>query len=118
MSLPDVTDRAFAEALDAADPLHHFRELFVPFTGPDADELIYLDGNSLGRPPTAGADRLTELVTGEWAGGLVRSWGVPSASGGGVTHPGSFAIFAVLLALAAAAGLLAERLRHARAVRR
>jgi hypothetical protein len=43
---------------------------------------------------------------------------VPSASGGGVTHPGSFAIFAVLLALAAAAGLLAERLRHARAVRR
>jgi hypothetical protein len=43
---------------------------------------------------------------------------VPSASGGGVTHPGSFAILAVLLAVAAAAGLLAERLRHARAVRR
>jgi kynureninase len=81
MSAPEVTDRAFAEALDVADPLRHFRQRFLPFTGPDADELIYLDGNSLGRPPAAAAERLLEFVTGEWAGGLVRSWGVPSQSG-------------------------------------
>ncbi|MDQ1463333.1 MAG: kynureninase, partial [Actinomycetota bacterium] len=81
MSVPDVTDRAYAEALDAADPLRDFRDRFVPFTGPDADELIYLDGNSLGRPPRAAADHLFEFVAGEWASGLVRSWGAPSPSG-------------------------------------
>jgi kynureninase len=81
MSAPAVTDRAFAEALDVTDALRHFRQRFLPLTGPDADELIYLDGNSLGRPPATAADRLFEFVKGEWAGGLVRSWGEPS-------HPG------------------------------
>jgi kynureninase len=38
------TERAFAEALDAADPLAHYRDQFV-ITDPD---LCYLDGNSLG----------------------------------------------------------------------
>jgi hypothetical protein len=43
---------------------------------------------------------------------------VPSSSGAGVTYPGRFAGFAVLGAIAVAACLLAERLRHAKAVRR
>ena len=65
-----MTSRAQAEALDAADPLGHFRDRFVE---PDP-ELIYLDGNSLGRLPVATAARLREVVETEWAGGLVRSW--------------------------------------------
>ncbi|WP_033386962.1 kynureninase [Sporichthya polymorpha] len=64
------TDRAAAEALDAADPLAGFRDRFVePEPG-----LIYLDGNSLGRLPRATVDRLRQVVEQEWAGGLVRSW--------------------------------------------
>ncbi|MCX4587518.1 kynureninase [Streptomyces sp. NBC_01481] len=62
--------RAAAEELDAADPLAEFRERFV-ITDP---ELIYLDGNSLGRLPAATPDRLREVVEEGWGGGLVRSW--------------------------------------------
>ncbi|AVH60774.1 MULTISPECIES: kynureninase [Streptomyces] len=62
--------RAAAEELDAADPLAEFRERFV-ITDP---ELIYLDGNSLGRLPAATSDRLREVVEEGWGGGLVRSW--------------------------------------------
>ncbi|MFF3324043.1 kynureninase [Streptomyces sp. NPDC002889] len=62
--------RAAAEELDAADPLAEFRERFV-IADP---ELIYLDGNSLGRLPAATPDRLREVVEESWGGGLVRSW--------------------------------------------
>jgi kynureninase len=40
------TDAAYAQDLDRQEPLASFREQFV-ITEP---ELIYLDGNSLGRP--------------------------------------------------------------------
>jgi kynureninase len=64
------TDRAYAEELDAADPLAGFRDRFVR-----ADEsLIYLDGNSLGPPPVATRARIAEVVSQEWGAGLVRSW--------------------------------------------
>lgn len=36
--------------------------------------LIYLDGNSLGRPPQAGLGRLREVAEREWAGRLIRGW--------------------------------------------
>ncbi|MYW02371.1 kynureninase [Streptomyces sp. SID3343] len=62
--------RAAAEELDAADPLAEFRGRFV-VTDP---ELIYLDGNSLGRLPAATSERLREVVEEGWGGGLVRSW--------------------------------------------
>ncbi|GAA1036995.1 kynureninase [Streptomyces murinus] len=62
--------RAAAEELDAADPLAGFRDRFV-ITDP---ELIYLDGNSLGRLPAATPDRLREVVEEGWGEGLVRSW--------------------------------------------
>ena len=61
--------RADALALDAADPLAHFRERFA-IADP---ELIYLDGNSLGRLPLATRDRLATLVE-EWGTRLVTAW--------------------------------------------
>ena len=41
------TDYAYAQEMDRRDPLAHFRDEFV-ITDP---ELIYMDGNSLGRQP-------------------------------------------------------------------
>ena len=64
------TDAAYADELDADDPLAHFRERFV-VTDPD---LIYLDGNSLGRLPAATATRADELVRQEWGDRLIRGW--------------------------------------------
>ncbi len=64
------TERAFAEALDAADPLAHYREQFV-ITDPD---LCYLDGNSLGRLPKATVERVANFVTNEWGSELVDGW--------------------------------------------
>ena len=78
--MSDVTDRSSADALDDRDPLHDVRRQFLPFPGPDADELIYLDGNSLGRPPVAALDAIDDLISRDWAAG-VGSWGEPSPSG-------------------------------------
>ena len=59
-----------AAALDATDPLRHCRDLYVP-----ADGLVaYLDGNSLGRPLRATAQRITNLVAHDWGTRLIRSW--------------------------------------------
>jgi kynureninase len=57
-------------ALDAADPLAPFRDRFAI---PDPD-VVYLDGNSLGRPPLAALDRLARVAAEEWAGELIRGW--------------------------------------------
>ena len=61
-----------ASELDAADPLAPFRDLFVH----DAQEsdLIYLDGNSLGRQPSAVSEVLERVVHEEWATRLIRGW--------------------------------------------
>ena len=59
-----------AAALDAADPLASRRDLFVGA----ATSLVYLDGNSLGRPLQATADRAARFVTEEWGGRLIRGW--------------------------------------------
>jgi kynureninase len=67
----DVTGRITAEAWDAEDPLKRFRDEFVV----SDPELIYLDGNSLGRLPRATADAVGALVRDGWGDGLVRSWG-------------------------------------------
>ncbi len=64
----DLT-RADLEALDAADPLAPFRDLFsLPA------DTVYLDGNSLGALPRATPARVAEVVTREWGEGLIRSW--------------------------------------------
>ncbi|HEV7755235.1 MAG TPA: kynureninase [Mycobacteriales bacterium] len=66
--MTDLT-RAYAETLDAADPLAPFRDRFV------LDPTVtYLDGNSLGRLPASTAERLRRAVEEEWGAGLIRSW--------------------------------------------
>ena len=51
------------------------------FSGPGFDdELIYLDGNSLGRPTIGALDAINDVVARDWAAG-VGSWGEPSRSG-------------------------------------
>jgi kynureninase len=67
---PVPTANADPAALDAADPLAAFRDRFVI---PDPD-VLYLDGNSLGRPPRAALERLTQVAYDEWAGELIRGW--------------------------------------------
>lgn len=57
-------------ALDAADPLAAYRERFVGA----ATSLVYLDGNSLGRPLRATAERVRGFVEDEWGGRLIRGW--------------------------------------------
>ncbi|MGQ0603095.1 MAG: kynureninase [Anaerolineales bacterium] len=65
------TDRAYAEQLDAEDELGHFRDEFV-ISDPD---LIYMDGNSLGRLPKRTIARMKDTVESEWGRRLIRGWG-------------------------------------------
>jgi kynureninase len=58
-----------ARALDAADPLRSFRERFAI---PDRD-VVYLDGNSLGRPPLAALEAVRRAGD-RWAEALIRGW--------------------------------------------
>ena len=67
---PNLPGYAEARSRDASDPLAPFSKRFAP-TEPD---LVYLDGNSLGRLPLAAARHLEELVTNEWGRNLIRSW--------------------------------------------
>lgn len=58
-----------AHALDTADPLAPMAGKFVR-----NENLIYLDGNSLGRLPLSTAERLNTVIHHEWGNRLVRSW--------------------------------------------
>jgi kynureninase len=60
----------FARQMDAGDELAGFRGSFV-FDEPD---LIYVDGNSLGRLTHETAARVRALVESEWGRGLIRGW--------------------------------------------
>lgn len=64
------TSREHAAGLDARDPLARFRDEFL-IADP---ELLYLDGNSLGRLPTATLDFMQTTMREAWGEGLVRSW--------------------------------------------
>lgn len=59
-----------ARQLDQSDPLKSYREEFS-ITDP---QLIYLDGNSLGRLPSGVADEITDTVENAWGDRLIRSW--------------------------------------------
>jgi len=64
-----MTTLADCQRLDAADPLRSLRDLFsIP------QDVIYLDGNSLGALPKATADCVKQVVTRQWGQGLIRSW--------------------------------------------
>ena len=65
------TDLEYALELDRRDELAHFRDEFVI----DEPDLIYLDGNSLGRLPKRTAARMQAVVEYEWGRRLVRGWG-------------------------------------------
>ena len=59
-----------ATALDEADPLASFRDRYV-HSDPD---LIYLDGNSLGRLPEKTIDTIEDVTRRQWGDRLIRSW--------------------------------------------
>jgi kynureninase len=61
---------ATARALDADDSLARYRDQFVI----DDPDLVYFDGNSLGRLPVTARERLVEVVAREWGGALIRGW--------------------------------------------
>jgi len=60
----------FAQRLDEEDDLASFREAFVIAES----DLIYLDGNSLGRLPRRTVDRMRTAVEQEWGHDLIRGW--------------------------------------------
>ncbi len=62
--------REFAAQLDRQDPLASYREQFVI----DDPDLIYLDGNSLGRLPKSVSARMQKAVEEEWGADLIRGW--------------------------------------------
>lgn len=64
--------REIAKRYDASDGLAGFRDEFVI----DDPNLIYMDGNSLGRLPKRSAERAASVVNEEWGKLLIRSWGI------------------------------------------
>jgi kynureninase len=76
-----------AKELDRHDELARFRNEFII----DDPDLIYLDGNSLGRLPKHTAQRLHEVVENEWGKRLIRGWGegwftAPQRIGAKIAH--------------------------------
>jgi kynureninase len=64
------TSLDFAKQLDQQDPLASYREQFIA-NDPD---MIYLDGNSLGRLPESVVERMKKAVEEEWGADLIRGW--------------------------------------------
>ncbi|WP_173921472.1 kynureninase [Agromyces sp. Marseille-P2726] len=56
--------------MDRADGLAHYRKRFA---GAETD-LVYFDGNSLGRPPRSAIDRMAGFLHDDWGGRLIRGW--------------------------------------------
>ena len=55
--------------LDRQDPLQSLRELFdLP------DDVVYLDGNSLGPLPRSAVIQVGDVLNRQWGQGLIRSW--------------------------------------------
>jgi kynureninase len=89
-----------AADLDAADPLAPLRDRFLPAPG----VVTYLDGNSLGRPVAAAADRLGEFVREAWSQRLIRGWTEGGPGGPWMDWPERVGDRIAALALGAAAG--------------
>lgn len=67
---PSISGFDSAIELDRTDPLAGFRARYT-FSDPD---LIYLDGNSLGRLSSVAASIVDRIVRHEWGDRLIRSW--------------------------------------------
>ena len=81
------TDLSLAQQLDAQDELAGFRDEFV-ISDPD---LVYLDGNSLGRLPRRTVAAMQRVIEAEWGERLIRAWNdgwvnTPAASGGKIAQ--------------------------------
>jgi len=60
----------FSRKMDTQDPLKNFRKHFyIPET-----DIIYLDGNSLGRLPEKTREKIQHTTDYEWGTRLIRSW--------------------------------------------
>lgn len=68
------TEHAFARRMDRSDSLAHLRRRFVGVEDGHDSVVAYLDGNSLGRPTKATAERLAAFVADAWGGRLIRGW--------------------------------------------
>jgi len=64
------TDLNLAQELDEKDPIRNFRDEFI-IKEPD---LIYMDGNSLGRLPKSSIKFLHETIEEQWGRHLIQSW--------------------------------------------
>lgn len=62
--------RDFAIQLDSQDSLASYRDQFVV----NEPDLIYLNGNSLGRMPKSVVERMQKAVEEEWGTDLIRGW--------------------------------------------
>jgi len=56
--------------LDGKDPLAPYRNEFLI----DDDDMLYMDGNSLGRLPKKTVKNLQYIIRKQWGRGLIRSW--------------------------------------------
>lgn len=65
-----VPTRSDCVARDIEDPLASYRDEFLI----DEDDLVYFDGNSLGRLPKATIDRVHGVIRDEWGSRLIRAW--------------------------------------------
>ncbi len=68
-TLKTLATKGHCETLDAHDALRSYRERFTL-----PDNVIYLDGNSLGALPKAVSARMQVAIEQEWGVGLIRSW--------------------------------------------
>ncbi len=64
-------DLSYAQSLDERDPLASYHSQFY-IADPN---LIYLDGNSLGRLPLKTQEKLALVIREGWGEALIRSWG-------------------------------------------
>jgi kynureninase len=70
------THLAYARRMDRIDGLAHYRARFIGTdAAPDAaNPSSYLDGNSLGRPLRASAERIAKFLENDWGTRLIRGW--------------------------------------------
>ncbi len=68
--MTQFSDRKVAESLDMTDPLITFRSKFYI----QNSDLIYLDGNSLGRLLMKSSDSIAETTHEAWGENLISSW--------------------------------------------
>ncbi|MEO8163700.1 MAG: aminotransferase class V-fold PLP-dependent enzyme, partial [Ilumatobacteraceae bacterium] len=69
-STHEITSRGHALAMDAHDPLAHFRDMFHI----SDSTRCYLDGNSLGRLPKRTIELVNHYLLNEWGDQIVDGW--------------------------------------------